>query len=68
MSDGLTPRQLEIAHLVAQGWIYKHIAQRLGISEKTVKHHIEDIAERLHFDRRLGNKVQIVNWIRDRAA
>jgi ATP/maltotriose-dependent transcriptional regulator MalT len=48
-ADGLalTPRQLQIAHLVAQGETNRAIAQSLNISENTVEHHLKSIFERL---------------------
>lgn len=35
----LTPRQLECLELAAQGLLSKQIAERLGITERTVKCH-----------------------------
>lgn len=43
----LTPRQRQIAHLVALGETNRGIAQRLRISEHTVEHHLSAIFERL---------------------
>jgi DNA-binding CsgD family transcriptional regulator len=43
----LSPRQLEIAQLVAQGETNKRIAAALHISEHTVEHHVSAIFERL---------------------
>jgi len=48
----LTPRQKEILNLVAQGLIYKEIAQRLHITEQTVKYHMSQILEKLHVENR----------------
>ncbi|MEA3396818.1 MAG: response regulator transcription factor, partial [Chloroflexota bacterium] len=48
----LTPHQEEILGLVAQGLIYKEIAQRLHLSEKTIKYHISQILEKLHVENR----------------
>ncbi|HET6896646.1 MAG TPA: AAA family ATPase [Candidatus Baltobacteraceae bacterium] len=45
--DTLTPRQSEIAELVAQGQTNREIAERLSISEHTVEHHVSAIFERL---------------------
>jgi DNA-binding CsgD family transcriptional regulator len=44
---GLTPRQRQIAELVAQGDTNREIAERLSISEHTVEHHLSAIFERL---------------------
>lgn len=43
----LTPRQQEVAGLVAKGMTARQIADRLGIAEQTVKIHIQDAAEQL---------------------
>lgn len=40
----LTPRQQEIARLVAKGWSNKRIGAALGISPNTVRDHISDAA------------------------
>jgi DNA-binding CsgD family transcriptional regulator len=43
----LTPRQNDLLHLVAAGHTNTQIARRLGISECTVRTHLENIYERL---------------------
>jgi len=48
----LTPREGEILHHVAGGLANKEIAQRLGISERTVKNHLSNIMEKLHVNSR----------------
>jgi len=40
---GLTPREIEVLHLIARGASTKGVAQRLGISSKTAETHIERI-------------------------
>jgi DNA-binding NarL/FixJ family response regulator len=45
--DALTPRQREILQLVAEGHTSKDVAQRLGLSIKTVETHRAQIMERL---------------------
>jgi DNA-binding NarL/FixJ family response regulator len=50
--DGLTPREIEVLTLVAEGSGNKEIAAGLAISEKTVKNHISNIFSKLHvYDR-----------------
>ncbi len=44
----LTPRETEILGLLAQGLQYRHIAEQLFISVKTVGRHIFNIYEKLH--------------------
>jgi DNA-binding NarL/FixJ family response regulator len=46
--DDLTPRELEVLTLIAEGLSNKEIAQELVISEKTVKNHINNIFSKLH--------------------
>ncbi|WP_229582728.1 response regulator transcription factor [Paracoccus sp. S-4012] len=51
---GLTPRQLAVLQLVADGLPNKVIASRLGLSDHTVKLHIHNIIERLGVHNRTG--------------
>jgi DNA-binding NarL/FixJ family response regulator len=44
--DGLTPREQEVACLIAEGLSNKEIALRLGISVGTVKHYVHQILEK----------------------
>ena len=46
-SDPLTPRELEIVKLVAEGYSSDEIAATLVISKKTVEHHRSNILEKL---------------------
>jgi DNA-binding NarL/FixJ family response regulator len=46
-SDPLTPRELEIVKLVAEGSTSEEIATALTISKKTVEHHRSHILEKL---------------------
>ena len=43
----LTPRELEVMELVAEGLSNKHIGLRLDLQEKTVKHHMTQILLKL---------------------
>jgi two-component system NarL family response regulator len=45
--DELTPRELEILTLLAEGKSNKLIARELNISEGTVKTHVKNILEKL---------------------
>ena len=49
----LTPRELEIVRMVSQGLRNKAIAERLSISEGTVKVHLHNIYEKMGVDGRL---------------
>jgi len=44
----LAEREREVLQLLAQGYLYKEIAERLGISAHTVNSHIRRIYEKLH--------------------
>lgn len=45
--SSLTPRQRQIATLIARGRAKKEIAQAIGRSKETVMHHVTDIYHRL---------------------
>ena len=49
----LTPREIEIVRMVATGLRNRAIAERLSISEGTVKVHLHNIYEKLRVDGRL---------------
>jgi len=46
--DGLTEREQEVLHLIADGMNNREIAEKLFISEKTVKTHVSNILSKLH--------------------
>jgi len=56
--EALTPRQVEILQLVAEGIPYKGIAERLCLSEHTVKYHVGEIMQHLH----LKNRSQVLAY------
>lgn len=56
----LTRRQVEILQLVAQDLSNREIADRLAVSEHTVKYHLGEIFQRLH----LKNRDQAVEYAR----
>ena len=53
LAEALTPREIEVARLVAEGLRNKEVAQRLGIGEGTVKVHLHRVYEKLAVDGRL---------------
>lgn len=58
LSDGaLSEREHGVLELLAQGLLYKEIAERLGISVGTVKQHIHRIYDKLH----VQNRTEAVN-------
>lgn len=52
-ADSLTPREIEIVRMVAQGLRNRVIAERLSISEGTVKVHLHNIYDKFGIDGRL---------------
>lgn len=44
----LTPRESSVLELLSQGLTNREIAERLHLAEKTVKHHITAILQKLH--------------------
>ncbi|MFF0741732.1 response regulator [Streptomyces sp. NPDC004111] len=63
-AEKLTPRELEIAQLVADGLTNAGIAESLFISAGTVKTHITHIQRKL----KAGNRVGIAAWVWDSGA
>jgi DNA-binding NarL/FixJ family response regulator len=51
-SDNLTERETELIALLGLGLPNKAIAERLGVSENTVKYHIKNVLQKLHFSNR----------------
>jgi pimeloyl-ACP methyl ester carboxylesterase/DNA-binding CsgD family transcriptional regulator len=54
----LTPRQLQVAALVADGCSNRQIAERLFITERTAESHVDRIRERLG----LRSRAQLAAW------
>ncbi|MDQ4036985.1 MAG: AAA family ATPase [Actinomycetota bacterium] len=57
-SATLTPREREVAELVAQGLTNREIAGRLYLSERTAENHVQHILTKLD----LSNRSQIATW------
>jgi DNA-binding NarL/FixJ family response regulator len=43
----LSPRQREVVALIAAGRTYAQVARELGIAKRTVRAHVQDVAEHL---------------------
>ncbi len=54
----LSPRELEVARLVARGLTNKQIGQTLYVSERTAENHVQHILTKLGF----SNRSQIAAW------
>ncbi|MEK7777004.1 MAG: response regulator transcription factor [Chloroflexota bacterium] len=54
----LSSREQDVLTLVAQGLTNKEVADRLYISENTVKYHMKNILDKLH----LQNRAQVIAW------
>ncbi|MEO8734022.1 MAG: response regulator transcription factor [Flavobacteriales bacterium] len=55
--EALSPRENDVLELLAQGLLYKEIADRTGISTGTVKQHIHRIYQKMH----VQNRTEAVN-------
>lgn len=49
----LTEREVQILELISKGMINKHIGGELGLSEKTVKHYVTNILQKLQVSNRV---------------
>ncbi|MGH3548444.1 MAG: response regulator transcription factor [Pseudonocardiaceae bacterium] len=59
----MTPREREVAELVAQGLSNREIAARRYLSERTAQNHVQHILTKLD----LPNRSQIAVWITRRS-
>src|SRR5688572_1014654 len=59
---GLTPRERDVAALVARGLTNRQIAAALVISERTAMKHVEHILDKLGFH----SRVQVAAWAVER--
>jgi DNA-binding NarL/FixJ family response regulator len=60
--DQLTPREREVLQHIARGYMYKEIAQRLGISAKTVEAHVSAVLRKLQ----LSSRHELSHWAQAR--
>ncbi len=59
--DLISPREIEVLHLVAQGLANKQIGRRLGISERTVKAHLGRVFRQIG----VADRTSAALWARD---
>ncbi len=57
-SETLSDREKQVLRLVAEGLINRDIAERLNLSENTIKYHLKNILQKLH----LHNRAQAVAY------
>ncbi|WP_067130128.1 ATP-binding protein [Microtetraspora malaysiensis] len=55
----LTPREFQVAELIADGLSNRELAERLMIAERTADTHVENILAKL----RMSSRVQIAAWV-----
>ena len=58
----LTPREREIALLVARGLTNRQVSTELSISERTAANHVAKILKKLG----LNSRTQIASWVTER--
>jgi DNA-binding NarL/FixJ family response regulator len=54
----LTPRETEVLRLVAKGLTARRIAERLGLSPRTVENHVQNVLGKLQ----LTNRVELARY------
>ena len=60
--DQLSPREREVLRHIARGYLYKEIALRLSISQKTVEAHVSSVLRKLQ----LSNRHELSRWAVER--
>lgn len=58
----LTERETEVLRMVAKGWSYKQIAERLVLSHRTVQNHVQNTLRKLQ----MHNRVELTRWAIER--
>ncbi len=56
----LSPREIQVLTLVAQGLTYKEVGAKLCLAERTIKYHMGEILARLHAE----NRAEVVEYAR----
>jgi DNA-binding NarL/FixJ family response regulator len=60
--DQLTTREREVLRHIARGYMYKEVAQRLGISVKTVEAHVSAVLRKTQ----LSSRHELTRWAAER--
>lgn len=56
---GLRPREEEVLQLLAEGWRVTSIAERLGITDHTVRKHLQGVYRKVG----VRNQAELVEWL-----
>jgi predicted ATPase/DNA-binding CsgD family transcriptional regulator len=56
---GITAREFQVAHLVADGLTNRQIGRQLAISERTAERHVENLRRKLG----VGTRAQVAAWV-----
>jgi non-specific serine/threonine protein kinase len=59
LDQGLTPREMQVAHLVRDGLTDREIAERLFITSRTAEWHLKQIFNKLGFN----SRAQVAAWV-----
>ena len=62
LTDLLTPREIEVLKLIGHGFSNPDIAEKLFISEKTVKTHVSNLLRRLNVKSRIAAATRAVTY------
>ena len=62
--SGFSARELDVARLLFEGMTREKIADQLGISERTVRHHLEHLHSKLRVKNRVGLVLRVIQ-VRD---
>lgn len=57
----LSPGEREFLQLLAKGYVYKEIADHMGISTDTVRYYVRTVYEKLHVHSRTEAVVKFLN-------
>jgi DNA-binding NarL/FixJ family response regulator len=60
-SENLTPREKDVLELLASGFIYKEIGEKMGIGTETVRTHVKNICHKMHVHTRLEAVVKHIS-------
>jgi DNA-binding NarL/FixJ family response regulator len=67
-AQNLSPREAQVLDLLAQGYLYKEIAEKTGVTYATVHTHIRHIYEKLHVRSRTEAVAKHLNQSHNRPA